>query len=106
METFRLYMDVKSLKDRDVSKSQGEDHQPIEGQINNILTGIIQHRRRASRLDAQVIHIVSFLYTKPSQRINGMNYFYAEAARRKVDVRGIRLINTSMDQVVDFTKLI
>ena len=105
-ETFRLYMDVKSLKDREVSKAQGEDPEPIEAQINNILTGIIKQRERASEMKAQIIHIVSFLYVKPSQRLNAINYFYAEAEKRNVDLRGFRLMDTSMDQIIDFTKLI
>ena len=105
-ETFRLYMDVKSLKDREVSKAQGEEPEPIEAQINNILTGIIKQRERASEMKAQIIHIVSFLYVKPSQRLNAINYFYAEAEKRNVDLRGFRLMDTSMDQIIDFTKLI
>ena len=47
-----------------------------------------------------VLHMISFLHVKPSQRLYAINNFKEKALAKLGSLSGVELINTSMDTII------
>ena len=68
-------------------------------QIFNLLKSISLQRQRAIRNNESVIHIITLLRIKPSNRAYFMNNFKTKALNQDLDLNGVKFINTFSDRI-------
>ena len=89
------YADVKSPLDPEVIRARNEPEQTLEDQVDNLLKTISLQRQRAIKNNESVIHIITLLRIKPSDRAYFIDNFKQKALRQNLDLNGIKFINTS-----------
>jgi hypothetical protein len=67
--------------------------------VDNILKTIYKQRQRAIDNNETVIHIITLLRIKPSDRAYFMQNLENKVVQQKLDVIGIQFINTSIDTI-------
>ena len=93
------YVDIKAPLDPEVMRAWGEPYQSLEDQVDNLLKTMALHRKRAIDNDESVIHIITLLRIKPSDRAYFMNNFKIKALNQNFDMNGVAFINTSSDRI-------
>ena len=93
------YVDIKSPLDPEVIRARGEPYQSLEDQVDNILKTISLQRQRAINNNESVIHIITLLRIKPSDRAYFMNNFKTKALKQNLDLNGVKFMNTSSDMI-------
>lgn len=95
------YIDIKSPLDPEVIRirARGEPYQSLEDQVDNILKTISLQRQRAINNNESVIHIITLLRIKPSDRAYFMNNFKTKALKQNLDLNGVKFMNTSSDMI-------
>ena len=93
------YVDIKSPLDPEVIRARGEPYQSFEDQVDNLLKTIYLQRQRAIKYNESVIHIITLLRIKPSDRAYFMNNFKTKAVKQNLDLNGVQFINTSSDTI-------
>jgi hypothetical protein len=81
----------------EVIRARNEPEQTLKDQVDNILKTISLQRQRAIKNNENVIHIITLLRIKPPDRAYFMNNFTNKALRQKLDLNGVKFINTSSD---------
>jgi hypothetical protein len=85
--------------DPEVISPRGEVDETLEDQVDNLLKTIPLQHKRAIDNGESVIHIITLLRIKPSDRIYFMDNFKAKAIMEKLDLNGIKFINKSSDKI-------
>ncbi len=85
--------------DPEVTRARNELEQTLEDQVDNLLETISKQRQRAIKNNESVIHIITLLRIKPSDRAYFMNNFKAKALQQNLDLNGVTFINTSSDTI-------
>ena len=93
------YVDIKSPLDPEVIRARDEPYQSLEDQVDNLLETISSQRQRAIDNNESVIHIITLLRIKPSDRAYFMNNFKTKALKQNLDLNGVKFINTSSDTI-------
>lgn len=93
------YVDIKSPLDPEVIRARNEPPQTLEDLVDNLLKMISLQRERAIKYNESVIHIITLLRIKPSERIYFMNNFRTKALKQNLDLNGVKFINTSSDMI-------
>ena len=93
------YVDIKSPLDPEVIRARNEPEQTLEDQVDNILKTISLQRQRAIKNNESVIHIITLLRIKPSDRAYFMDNFRTKALKQNLDLNGVKFINTSSDTI-------
>jgi hypothetical protein len=93
------YVDIKSPLDPEVMRARNEPYQSLEDQVDTILKTISLQRQRAIENNESVIHIITLLRIKPSDRAYFMENFKQKALRQNLDLNGIKFMNTSSDRI-------
>lgn len=94
-----FYVDIKSALDPEVIRARGEPYQSIEDQVDNMLATISYQKARGRDNNVSVLHIISLLRLKPSDRAYFMKNFYQKAALKNLDTSSIAFINTSINSI-------
>ena len=85
--------------DPEVIRARGEPYQSLEDQVNNLLKTISLQRQRAINNNESVIHIITLLRIKLSDRAYFMNNLKTKALQQNLDLNGVRFMNTSSDTI-------
>ena len=93
------YVDIKSPLDPEVIRARNEPPQTLEDQVDNLLKTISIQRERAIKYNESVIHIITLLRIKPSERTYFMTNFRIKALKQNFDLNGVKFINTSSDTI-------
>ena len=93
------YVDIKAPLDPEVIRARGEPYQTLEDQVDNLLKTISLQRKRAIENNESVIHIITLLRIKPSDRAYFINNFKTKALKQDLDLNGVKFINTSSDTI-------
>lgn len=93
------YVDIKSPLDREVMRARYEPYQSLEDQVDNLLKTIFLQRQRAINNNESVIHIITLLRIKPSDRAYFMNNFKTKALKQNLDLNGVKFMRTSSDTI-------
>jgi hypothetical protein len=93
------YVDIKSPLDPEVIRARNEPDQTLEDQVDNLLKTISLQRQRAIKNNESVIHIITLLRIKPSDRAYFMNNFKTKALKQNLDLNGVKFINISSDTI-------
>jgi len=67
--------------------------------VADLLKTISIQRQRAINNNESVIHIITLLRIKPSDRAYFMNNFKTKALKQNLDLNGVKFINTSNDTI-------
>lgn len=94
-----VYVDIKTPLDPETILARGENPESIEDCVNNLLRKIEFQRARAHKYNSDVIHIITLLRIKPSNRTYFINNFKAKALDKNINFNGVRFINTSPDTI-------
>jgi len=93
------YIDIKSPLDPEIIRARNEPEQTLEDQVDNLLKTISLQRQRAIKNNESVIHIITLLRIKPSDRAYFMNNFKTKALKQNLDLNRVKFINTSSDTI-------
>jgi hypothetical protein len=93
------YVDIKSPLDPEVIRARNEPEQTLEDQVDKLLETISKQRQRATKYQETVIHIITLLRIKPSDRAYFMRNFRNKALKQNLDLTGVKFINTSIDTI-------
>jgi hypothetical protein len=93
------YVDIKSPLDPEVIRARNEPEQTLEDQVDNLLKTIYIQRQRATDNQETVIHIITLLRIKPSDRAYFMDNLKNKALKQNLDVTRILFLNTSIDRI-------
>ena len=93
------YVDIKSPLDPEVIRARNESEQTLEDQVDNLLKTISEQRQRAIKNNESVIHIITLLRIKSSDRAYFMNNFKTKALKQNLDLNGVKFINISSDTI-------
>lgn len=80
-------------------RARGEPYQSLEDQVDNLLESIVSQRQRARDNNESVIHIITLLRIKPSDRAYFMNNFKTKGLKQNLDLNGVKFMNTSSDMI-------
>ena len=67
--------------------------------MDNLLETISSQRQRAIDNNESVIHIITLLRIKPSDRAYFINNFETKALKQNLDLNGVKFMNTSSDMI-------
>lgn len=82
LELQTMYIDIKLPFDPEVIRARNESEQTLEDQVENILKTISIQRQRVIDNQETVIHIITLLRMKPSDRSYFMNNFKHKALKQ------------------------
>jgi len=92
-------VDIKSPLDPEVIRARNEPEQTLEDQVENLLKTISRQRQRAINNYESVIHSMTLLRIKPSDRAYFINNFKTKALKQNLDLNGVKFFNTSSDTI-------
>lgn len=91
-----IYVDIKSPLDPAVKRARGLTPESLEIQADNIIKSILVQVARAEKNNTTVVHIITLLRIKPSDRVDFLRIFMAKTAESEnIDFNKIRFVNTS-----------
>ena len=93
------HLDAKGPLDPEVMRARGEPYQSLEQQVDNLLKSIPVQRNRAHHYNESVIHVISLLRMKPSNRSYFIENFKAKASIQNLDLHEVVFLNTSTDRI-------
>ncbi len=91
-----IYVDIKSPLNPEVKRARSLPPESLEIQADNILKSILVQVDRAEKNNTKVIHLITLLRLKPSDRLGFLRIFMAQTAKSEnIDFNKIRFVNTS-----------
>lgn len=93
------YVEIKAPIDPEVLIGLKKPKPILEDQVNDLLKKIFRERKRAIKDNESVIHIISLLRMKPSDRAYFIDIFKTKAVQENLDLNGVTFINTSSDRI-------
>lgn len=81
-------------------EARNEGYQSLEDQMDNLLKSISKQRNRAIKEGENVLHIITLLPIKPSDRDYFVTIFKNKAFQANVDRSSIYFLNTSSTDIL------